>query len=795
MSPPPFTDVASELLTGLLTELEVVPRARRVTSAIAGIISAGAVVVYTVDEHASQPWTVRAVHGDVASEGQTVTLDARMVEEIASGPTVVHLPAEDLTREQYRHLDIRQDLVALSYLPMLVQGQLLGCIEIVWFGEMASQALLKEAAAIAKTAATGLRSASAYETERNAGLAAVSRMAQLYDIEKIFCATLDMQRLLPIICGKVKELAGASVVNLWMVDGNDLLLAQQAGKAEGHRPGDRIGGGTSLAELVGDDGEPRLQPNEDIESTGNPASNESATASIIAAPLIHEESLVGVLEAIRPDSIRLYTEDDLFTLTQVADSAAQALHNSSLLEAERKIAILQTLVSVSQEITSTLNQAQVLQAIVNQPQRIFSYERCALALEDAAKLRIRAISGKERFDDSGPEFVPLRDLLQWVAALDVEIRVSEKEGTIVHSRPEVRDKFRRYFDQTGSRSLYALPLADEQGRLGVLSFESSDPGFLNDLQVEVIKIFAGQATVALRNATLYKNVPFVGLFEPMMQQKRRFLTTSARRRTFGFASAVAFLLLLLVPVPMRVSGQAVVDPAQTQFVRAEEDGVIANVFVHEGEEIPSGAPLVQMADWTQRAELASVEARYNTATTEAARALVGNDAPLAGQRQLEANYLHAELSRTGEELARTTIHAALPGTVATPHVENLIGRRVLAGDPLLEMVSTAEVIVDVAVSQRDVLLLRAGAPVRIKLESLPRVIFQGRVAHISTTAQVQGEERLFFARVAVANSNGQIRPGMQGFAKIRLGVRPLCVFLLRTPTLWMWSKLWSWFSW
>lgn len=795
LSPSPPSDVASELVAGLLSELELAPRARKVASAIAALFPASPVVVYTVDEHTPQVWTARAVHGGVAKEGQLVSLNAGIVEKLESEPGMFHLKVEGLTREQYRHLDIRQELVALSYIPMFLEGQLLGCIEIIWFRELASEARLEEAAAIATTAAAALRSARAYEIERNSGLAAVSRMAQLYDIEKIFCATLDMQQLLPIICGKLKELAGASIVNLWMVDGNDLLLSQQAGGADGSRPGDRIGGGKSLAELVGDDGEPRLQPNGDVQSTEAPALSESNTASSMAAPLIHEESLVGVLEAIRQDGLQLYTEDDLFTLTQVADSAAQALHNSSLLEAERKIAILQTLVSVSKEITSTLNQGEVLQAIVNQPQRLFSYERCVLALEDTTKLRIRAISGKERFDASSPEIVPLLDLLQWIAAIDVEIRVQEKEGTISHPRSEVREKLRRYFDQTGSRSFYAVPLADEQGRLGVLSFESSDPDFLSDLYIEVIKILAGQATVALRNATLYKDVPFVGLLQPMMQQRRRFLATSARRRIFGMAAFAAFALLLLIPVPMRVSGQAVVDPGQTQYVRAEEDGVIANVFVHEGEEIPSGAPLVQMADWSQRADLASVEARYNTATTEAARALVGNDAPLAGQRQLEANYLRTELSRKDEELARTTIHAALPGTVATPHVENLIGRRVLAGDPLLEMVSTAEVIVDVAVSQRDVLLLRAAAPVRIKLESLPRVILHGRVAGVSTTAQVQGDERLFFARVAVSNPHGQIRPGMQGFAKIGIGLRPLGVFLLRTPALWAWSKIWSWFSW
>ena len=77
---------------------------------------------------------------------------------------------------------------------------------------------------------------------------------------------------------------------------------------------------------------------------------------------------------------------------QVAGSAAQARHNASLLEAERKVEILHTLVNVSQEIASTLNQERVLEAIVNQPQRVIPYDRGAIALEDRGRLRIKAIS-------------------------------------------------------------------------------------------------------------------------------------------------------------------------------------------------------------------------------------------------------------------------------------------------------------------------------------------------------------------------------------------------------------------
>jgi len=248
-------------------------------------------------------------------------------------------------------------------------------------------------------------------------------------------------------------------------------------------------------------------------------------------------------------------------------------------------------------------------------------------------------------------------------------------------------------------------------------------------------------------------------------------------------------------VPMRVSGDAQVSPDQTQYVRAEDDGVVQSVMVREGDRVEPGTALAQMADWGQRASLASVQARYNTAMAQMAQALVNNDATAAGQRQLEANFLHGELTRVTEQLARTTLRAQIAGVVTTPHVENLVGKKLSLGDPIMELVSTSNVVVDAAIPERDLSLLRTGDPARVKLDSFPMKTFSGSVSVVSPTGQVVGDDRTFYARITVANPEGNLRPGMQGYSKIRTGLRPLGYVLLRDPALWFWSKLWGWFGW
>src|SRR5205085_7440855 len=109
-----------------------------------------------------------------------------------------------------------------------------------------------------------------------------------------------------------------------------------------------------------------------------------------------------------------------------------------------------------------------------------------------------------------------------------EVFVVQRGTKIEADREETRLKFEDYFSATGMRAFYCVPLADQQGRLGVLSFESRTPDFLSVTHFELIKVLASQTTVALRNASLSKEVPFIGLLEPLLPKKHKFMAMHIR---------------------------------------------------------------------------------------------------------------------------------------------------------------------------------------------------------------------------------------------------------------------------
>jgi RND family efflux transporter MFP subunit len=312
----------------------------------------------------------------------------------------------------------------------------------------------------------------------------------------------------------------------------------------------------------------------------------------------------------------------------------------------------------------------------------------------------------------------------------------------------------------------------------------------------MIRILAAQVTVAVRNAELYREVPFIGVLAPILQQKKKFLALEKRRRTMFVAVAAAAVVFLAVfPLPLRVVGDATVAPQSTALVQPDVEGVVRSVYVKEGDAVKAGALLADLQDWDYRSALAAAEAKFSAASAGMNRALAANDGSEAGVQRVQSEYWAAEVERAQQSLEATRLRSPIDGIVATPHLETFVGRHLSKGDTLAQIVNTSAALVDVSIDQEEVVLLRAGEAASIKLDSFPTRTFKGTVTVVSPTSQPQGDSRVFFARVNVFNPQGLIRSGMQGRGKVKSGWRPAGFVLLRRPAMWFWSKLWSWFGW
>src|SRR5579862_839322 len=792
-----FAIPVAEFAAALLARPEVARRSQIIAEQVARLLPGRAVVVYVIEDQENPTWLPKATAGEITAVREMQS-DRGTLGTVFETREFTQFDTNQMPREDYAHLDIRRTVSSLAYMPLLMGEVLLGAIELISFEEAFQAEAHEILDEIAQRAASALAAALSYETERNTNLHSISRIAQMYDLEKVFNSPLEMDELLRTIARKFQEVMNVQAVNVWMVNNEALQLVNSEGFDPTVKAGQMQKTGEGVAGDVSDNGESVLINDRSDQrlQKRNVDHEDSAVFSLVAAALMEQESLVGVVEAVNRLDGEPFDEDDQFLLANICETASNALHNASLLQTERKVEILQTLVQVSGEITSTLNLDRVLQSVVNHTQAIVPFERAAIALEQRGSLQLKAISGMTQINHADPAVSTLKQMLEWTSISTEETNVTQHGDQIDSPRPETQAKFAEYFAATGFRGFYALPLIDDQGRLGILSFESSDPDFLTVAHLEIIKVLSGQATVALRNASLYREVPFINLLEPLLQRKKRFLAMEKRRRRLMIALAVsAGLFLIFCPLPMRVAGDATIVSMHSAQVQAAVDGVIKDVRVREGQFVKRGSVLADLEDWDYRADLAAAEGKYEEAMATMNRALAQNDGTLAGNEQRKVDYLRAEVMRARERLDRASITTPIDGVVTTPSVESSVGRRLVHGDTFAEVIEVSPVTADVAISEQDAALLRTGEQASIKLESFPLQTFRGEVTVVSPQSQVQADRRFFVARVRVPNSDAAIRPGMQGQGKVSVGWHPAGYVLFRGTAMWVWGKLWSWFGW
>jgi transcriptional regulator with GAF, ATPase, and Fis domain len=215
-----FAVPVAEFAAALLARQEVIPRAQTIADKVADLLPETAVAVYVIADQENPAWTAKATSGEI-TVSETVEFDAGTLGAVAEKKHLLAFETgHELPRESYAHLDIRRRVVALAYVPLLVNDTLVGALELVQCEQAFPSAMLDAVSEIAELAAPAIAAALAYEGERNSNLQSISRVAQMYDLEKVFNSTLEMEELLGTIAGKFQEVMGVQGISLWMVNGD-----------------------------------------------------------------------------------------------------------------------------------------------------------------------------------------------------------------------------------------------------------------------------------------------------------------------------------------------------------------------------------------------------------------------------------------------------------------------------------------------------------------------------------------------------------------------------------------------
>jgi RND family efflux transporter MFP subunit len=586
-------------------------------------------------------------------------------------------------------------------------------------------------------------------------------------------STIDANELEPTVLRAATRLLSADGASLWQMHDGSLICPIAIGPGANRLVGRRAAA-NDVADLV--EGEESL--------------------AVLAAPLTFGETS-GAIRVVRDLAAGgPFAPVERDALERLARVAEVAWRNTQEIKRNDRAHDLALVMEMSREIASTLDLDRVMRSVVNLAMKALPFDRGAIALYERGACDIRAVAGSETVDRDDPELQDLAARSAWAAGIGESFYLSD--------RTEPASDAERVFPQIFSDDLAAdgvasglyIPLKDDEGVVGILVLESARTDFATARQQELATILANQATVALRNAQLYNQVPLADALGALHARKEAWLALPRQRRiAMAIGAIVTIALLTLIWWPLRVDAIA---PSFRPTARAEVrpliDGIIDRVLVREGTSVERGAPVLQLRDAELRADFDASAAAAVAADRAATSAASRGDATEERLQRMRADVLRREAAVRAEQLRAATVRAPVSGVVLTPRPEERAGSWAEAGGSVIVLGRTDTLELEFGVDQRDIGRVRTGEEIRLRVDAYPQRTFAGHVTGIAAVGMDSAGTVVFPVRAVVPNADGALRPGMVAYARVLTASSSLLSRVTREPVRrlrLLWWRMWS----
>lgn len=211
------------------------------------------------------------------------------------------------------------------------------------------------------------------------------------------------------------------------------------------------------------------------------------------------------------------------------------------------------------------------------------------------------------------------------------------------------------------------------------------------------------------------------------------------------------------------SGTASLQAPNEAMIVAKTSGVLLRLQAEEGDTVRAGQVLARLDPERTRLEVArseamlrKLEAEFKRSTELFERKLIAADAHERIRFDVDTQRAAYNLAKL--ELSYTDIVAPFDGVIAERMVKE--GNLINVNQTLFRIVDAARLEAVLNVPERELATLRRGLPVRLAVDALPGIAFEGRIDRISPV--VDAATGTFRATASFVDAEARLKPGMFG---------------------------------
>jgi multidrug efflux pump subunit AcrA (membrane-fusion protein) len=161
------------------------------------------------------------------------------------------------------------------------------------------------------------------------------------------------------------------------------------------------------------------------------------------------------------------------------------------------------------------------------------------------------------------------------------------------------------------------------------------------------------------------------------------------------------------------------------------------------------------------------------ARTERDQAMDARDNGARKLAELEMERLDLKIRLLRNREQQLVIASPMDGVVLRGDLEDAEGAPVESGQTLFEIAPLDPINLELSILEEDLHSVELGMPVKARLDGYRGRPVTGTITRITPRSEIRDSENVFVAEVEISNTDGALRPGMNGRARITSRIRPL----------------------
>lgn len=368
-------------------------------------------------------------------------------------------------------------------------------------------------------------------------------LSTLYRISLEITASRDLPCLLEMIVEKAVMLLDATSGGLYLCDPEKTEVRCVVSH---NTPDDYAGTvlkyGEGAAGVVAQSGKPLII--DDYRTWENRAvtfDQDQPFSAVLSVPLHWQANVIGVLHVLHDVENRRFDQADMELLMLFANQAAIAIENARLYSEERRrVDELNALRATMADISSELELSNLLQAILERATSLLDAAGGDLGLYDPGRGDIQIVVSHNMGLDYAGTRMALGEGAMGMVAQTLEPLIIDDYSSWAGRSSQYEEE--RYY------AVMAAPLLNGGRLIGVVGVVHRDPARkFGASDLNLLNLFAQQATIAVENARLYSQAQLLAVTDPLtgLTNRRQFFILAEKefRRVQRYGSPLSAIML------------------------------------------------------------------------------------------------------------------------------------------------------------------------------------------------------------------------------------------------------------